>query len=143
MPPKRVRKVPTKRTANDSLTAAPKPPLKRRVTKTPKVTKVKAITELEEKQKLLSATTLRATRMSKTPEPKAGPSNANNVLPEDLLKDNDVFGSNPKDKKGKGPASDSSATNRFSAPESPPGTFKSSPASRQGLPDRGNWPVLA
>jgi hypothetical protein len=109
MPPKRVRKVPTKRTADDSLTAAPKPPLKRRATKAQKTTEAKAITELEAKQKLLSATTLRATRMTKTPEPEAGPSNANNVLPEDLLKDNNVFGSNPKDKKGKGPARDSSA----------------------------------
>jgi hypothetical protein len=109
MPPNRVRKAPAKRTADDSPTAAPKPPSKRRVTKTPKVAEAKAIAELEEKQKLLSATTLRATRMTKTPEPEAGPSNANNVLPEDLLEDDDVFGSNPKDKKGKGPARDSSA----------------------------------
>jgi hypothetical protein len=49
MPLNRVRKAPTKRTADDLLTVAPKPPLKRRVTKTPKVTKAKAITELEEK----------------------------------------------------------------------------------------------
>jgi hypothetical protein len=57
----------------------------------------------------LSATTLRATRITKTPEPEASPSNTNNVLLEDLLKDNNVFSSNPKDKKGKGPARDSSA----------------------------------
>jgi hypothetical protein len=49
MPLKRVRKVPTKRTADDLLTVAPKSPLKRRVTKTLKVTKVKAITKLKAK----------------------------------------------------------------------------------------------
>jgi hypothetical protein len=49
MPLNYVRKAPTKRTADDLLTVAPKPPLKRRVTKTLKVTKVKAIAKLKEK----------------------------------------------------------------------------------------------
>jgi hypothetical protein len=51
MPPKRIRKVPTKRTADDSPTAAPKPPLKRRATKAQKAAEAKAIAELEAKQK--------------------------------------------------------------------------------------------
>jgi hypothetical protein len=109
MPPKYVRKAPAKRTADDSPTAAPKPARKKRLTKTQKAAEAKAITELEEKQKLLAATTSRVNRTTQTPDPEASSSKTNNVLPEEFLEDDDVFARNPKDTKGKGPAGDSSA----------------------------------